>query len=68
MCALVHMAQACGTHLTHLLTLASALVSVLPLLPCWVVVLPPACELALSSTNGGWVWAAGEALGQDPGL
>ncbi|KAF5832978.1 hypothetical protein DUNSADRAFT_10965 [Dunaliella salina] len=43
--------KACGTHLTHLLTLVSMLVSVLPLLPCWVAVLPPAFELAMSSSG-----------------
>jgi len=51
--------QACGTHLTHLLTCVSALVSVLPLLPCWVAVLPPACQLLLSNQAGCWMWAVG---------
>ena len=31
----------------------------LPLLPCWVAVLPPAFELALQNQRGSWVWAAG---------
>jgi hypothetical protein len=39
--------QAAGTHLTHLLTLLSACIAVLPILPTYVVAIPPALELAL---------------------